>query len=82
MKAETLALIDAALSRLDAGSYGACAACMGEIAGRRLRALPFAVRCEDCEDQRERSERERDGQARHRERGRRDLPLFSDLAQS
>jgi DnaK suppressor protein len=82
MKAETRALIDVALSRLDAGSYGACAACMGEIAARRLRALPFAIRCEDCEAHRERCERQRDGQRRHHERGRGDLPLFSDLAQS
>ena len=53
MKAETLARIDEALGHLDAGTYGACADCDGEIAERRLRALPFAVRCQACEARRE-----------------------------
>ena len=50
MSAETLARIDAALRRLDVGQYGFCAECAKEIAERRLRALPFAVRCQACED--------------------------------
>src|ERR1700687_5463369 len=45
MQTETLARIDAALVRLDAGDYGSCASCGGEISETRLRALPFAVRC-------------------------------------
>jgi DnaK suppressor protein len=50
MKAETLNRIDAALRRLDEGSYGNCFECGDEIAQARLRALPFAVRCKDCEE--------------------------------
>jgi DnaK suppressor protein len=53
MRADTLTRIDSALKRLDAGHYGACAECGKEIAERRLRALPFAVRCQACEERRE-----------------------------
>jgi DnaK suppressor protein len=53
MKAETLTRIDEALVRLDAGRYGSCVECEQEISERRLRALPFAVRCQACERHRE-----------------------------
>ncbi|HXH07040.1 MAG TPA: TraR/DksA family transcriptional regulator [Vicinamibacterales bacterium] len=53
MKAETLGRIDEALARLEEGSYGYCFECGAEISERRLRALPFAVRCKDCEEARE-----------------------------
>ena len=49
MKAETLKKMDTALRRIEAGDYGECFECGGEIARARLRALPFAVRCRDCE---------------------------------
>jgi DnaK suppressor protein len=57
MKSETLIKIDAALRRLKDGTYGVCFECGNEIAERRLRALPFAARCKDCEDTREIAER-------------------------
>ena len=53
MKAETLSKINEALARLEEGAYGYCFECGEEIAERRLRALPFAVRCKDCEEARE-----------------------------
>lgn len=53
MKAETLRKVDDALARLEAGRYGLCHACGTEIAEARLRALPFAVRCQPCEASRE-----------------------------
>ncbi len=53
MKAETLQKIDEALVRLEEGTYGYCFECGSEISERRLRALPFAVRCKDCEEARE-----------------------------
>ena len=56
LKAETLNKIDAALRRIEEGNYGDCSECGGEIAEARLRALPFAVRCRDCEDVREASD--------------------------
>ena len=53
MKAETLHKIDEALARLEEGAYGYCFECGEEISEQRLRALPFAVRCKDCEEARE-----------------------------
>ena len=53
MKSETLQRINEALTRLDEGKYGYCFECGEEIAEQRLRALPFAVRCKDCEEARE-----------------------------
>ena len=56
MKSETLNKIDAALRRLEDGTYGDCFECGEEISQARLRALPFAVRCKDCEEARETAE--------------------------
>jgi DnaK suppressor protein len=53
MRANTLRNIDEAIIRLDAGRYGFCFECDGPIAVRRLHALPFAVRCRSCEEERE-----------------------------
>jgi DnaK suppressor protein len=65
MKSETLNKIVDALARLEQGNYGDCFECGDEIAEKRLRALPFAVRCKDCEEARENAEqRERQLAAR------------------
>src|SRR3954466_15192309 len=53
MKSETLNKVNDALARLEQGNYGNCFDCGEEIAEKRLRALPFAVRCKDCEEARE-----------------------------
>lgn len=53
MRGETVARIDAALRRLEAGTYGICADCDQPIASERLGALPFAARCRPCEEARE-----------------------------
>ena len=75
MKSETLNKINDALTRLEQGDYGNCFECGDEIAEKRLRALPFAVRCRDCEEAREVAEqRERQMTAR---RG--SSSLFSDM---
>jgi DnaK suppressor protein len=49
MKSETLDKINEALRQFDDGTYGLCIDCDEEIPGLRLRALPFAVRCRDCQ---------------------------------
>ena len=65
MKSETLHKIEEALARLDEGTYGYCFECGDEVSERRLRALPFAVRCKDCEEAREvAAQRERQSQRR------------------
>jgi DnaK suppressor protein len=57
MKAETLNKVNEALGRLEDGTYGYCFECGEEITEQRLRALPFAVRCKDCEEAREVAEK-------------------------
>ena len=65
MKSETLNKINDALVRLEQGQYGNCFECGEEISEKRLRALPFAVRCKSCEEAREVAEqRERQLAAR------------------
>lgn len=46
--AANLAKIKAALKRLDAGDYGQCVECGGDIQSARLDAYPYAARCIDC----------------------------------
>ena len=44
-----LVLVDAALARLDDGSYGTCLRCGKAIAVERLAALPWAAHCITCQ---------------------------------
>ena len=55
MAAEALCRVDQALARLEHGEYGVCSDCNTPIAGKRLQALPFALRCRACEELRESS---------------------------
>ena len=78
MRADTLVRIDAALVRLEAGEYGSCAECADMISERRLRALPFAVRCQGCEERHEQAL----GHPRQPAHGAGRLLLFPDLVGS
>jgi RNA polymerase-binding protein DksA len=49
-----LAEIDAALARIDTGTYGICQRCGTPIAEERLEALPWATLCIDCKRKEER----------------------------
>jgi DnaK suppressor protein len=40
--------VERALAKLDEGSYGTCDRCGKAIAGERLEAIPWAVRCVRC----------------------------------
>jgi DnaK suppressor protein len=53
MESETLKKIDEALRRLEEGTYGDCAECGQKIAEPRLKALPFANTCRECQEHRE-----------------------------
>ena len=75
LKAQTLKEIDTALRRIEVGDYGDCSECRGEIAAARLRALPFAVRCRECEEAREATDR-RERSLWHRDRT---ATLFPEL---
>jgi DnaK suppressor protein len=46
--ATTLHRIEVAIERLDAGRYGRCTQCHNMIGEARLRAVPFAVCCQQC----------------------------------
>jgi DnaK suppressor protein len=76
MQSEALVQIDAALTRLDTGVYGFCVDCEDQIATLRLRALPFAVRCQACAAAREAAHRD----VRRLTQGRGSLARFSEMA--
>ena len=44
-----LAEIEAALARIEEGTYGVCSECGTPISESRLSVLPMAVMCTDCE---------------------------------
>lgn len=41
--------IEAALERIETGTFGSCAGCGKQIHEERLEALPYATRCIDCQ---------------------------------
>ena len=45
---QTVMLIDAALARINDGSYGICSSCGIKIPDERLAALPYATTCVKC----------------------------------
>jgi RNA polymerase-binding transcription factor DksA len=44
----TIGEIDAALTRIEAGTYGTCVTCGAQIPEERLELRPFAGRCVTC----------------------------------
>jgi RNA polymerase-binding transcription factor len=52
---EELRDIDAALTRIEDGSYGQCDECGSEISYARLEAQPTALRCVECQAQHEKT---------------------------
>lgn len=49
-----LGAIDAALQRIEDGTYGTCASCGQPIGAERLEALPWTTQCIDCKRREER----------------------------
>jgi DnaK suppressor protein len=64
MKGDALVRIDEALARIDEGRYGLCESCGAEISEARLCAMPFALRCTRCEEQKEHAEEAQRHQAK------------------
>ncbi len=54
---ESLLKIDESLRKLREGSYGTCEDCGGEISAERLKVMPFAIFCRDCQEKREELEK-------------------------
>jgi DnaK suppressor protein len=81
MESATLRRIDEAIVRLGGGTYGLCSECGGKIAEARLKALPFALTCRDCQEQEEGEAAER--LAEHpRETAARGRPAARDVNRS
>jgi DnaK suppressor protein len=49
-----LAAIDAALKKIEDGTFGKCETCGQDIAEERLAAIPWATQCIDCRRREER----------------------------
>ncbi len=52
-----LAQVEAALARLDDGTFGRCTRCGREIPSERLGALPWAAHCIECQTALDRGQR-------------------------
>lgn len=50
-------LIDSALARIEQGKYGKCIKCAKKIPDDRLRAIPYALMCIECQSEVERKKR-------------------------
>jgi len=51
-----LSLIEEALKRMKAGTYGMCANCEEEVQQKRLDAVPWAKFCIECQEKQERGQ--------------------------
>ena len=54
-KEQRLTQVQAALKRLDEGKYGICSRCGNEINRERLKAIPYAALCVNCQERFERN---------------------------
>lgn len=56
---ESIRKIDQALKRLEEGNYGYCDECGEEISMERLKVIPFALLCRDCQETKEQQPKKR-----------------------
>lgn len=77
---ERLRAIDFALNLLEQGRYGTCDSCGEEIPMERLKAVPFAAYCVDC--QKKRNQAHRAGEGTVDEPFRRTWDLPEEMAES
>jgi DnaK suppressor protein len=54
LETQLLRQVEAALTRMDEGTYGICLHCEDPIPEKRLRALPWAILCVGCQERHER----------------------------
>jgi len=65
-ESKLLRQVSAALRRIQDGSFGICIECESQISSRRLAALPWALRCIQCESAADRVARDRADSASER----------------
>jgi DnaK suppressor protein len=53
----SLLKIEESLRKIKEGTYGICEDCSEEISAARLRVMPFAIYCKDCQEKREELEK-------------------------
>ena len=53
---EDLTKMDESLRKLAEGTYGVCEDCGKEVSEERLKVLPFAIYCRDCQEKKEKLE--------------------------
>lgn len=53
IRRQELTMMDEALGKLERGTYGICEECGKEIGEERLRVVPFALHCVECQKRRE-----------------------------
>ena len=58
---QELSLVQRALHNLEAGVYGECTECGEQIPAKRLKVMPWAVRCVPCQEQFETLQKEQPG---------------------
>ena len=56
---EFLLKIDEALRRIDEGEYGFCGTCQKKISKTRLKAIPHASNCRNCQEKEEKQNRKK-----------------------
>ena len=54
---EILYLVEAALKRLDDGTFGICEVCEKPISSKRLEAVPYATLCIQCQSDQEKKKK-------------------------
>lgn len=58
-QSETLVAVEHALDKLNSGKFGICEACEKTISSKRLKALPWAKLCLECQDKKDRAQSRR-----------------------
>ncbi|SNB46809.1 TraR/DksA C4-type zinc finger protein [Geobacter sp. DSM 9736] len=53
IRRQQLTQLDEAVSKLERGTYGICEECGEEINEERLKIMPFANRCRECQEEKE-----------------------------
>lgn len=59
IKTRTIAQINQAIEKLEKDTYGFCLDCNSKISVERLHAIPFVIRCRNCESLKENKDRSR-----------------------